>query len=296
MQKYSFDIIGTHLLLSLDTENDCIMLFQSIEERLIHFEKKYSRFIEWNWLHNIIMTRHGVLDSDSQKILSFALNLAKISDGYFDPTIGKKLSELGYGNTKLEPSTGNYKKENGDYRDIEMRWEEVILHGDVLLEFGGVGKGYLIDILQSMIVEYFAHQGGISRYLINFGGDLYGKWGWRVGLESPFVSDEVIGVFGLEDDFFACSAGTKRKWGDHHHLIDPHTGEPAREVVASYIEVSGDQESGGMIADAYATTLCVMPWDHAIEMFKKTTEITGVIVRYDGVLFRKEGSRSEVFS
>ncbi len=67
------------------------------------------------------MTRHGVLDSDSQKILSFALNLAKISDGYFDPTIGKKLSELGYGNTKLEPSTGNYKKENGDYRDIEMR-------------------------------------------------------------------------------------------------------------------------------------------------------------------------------
>ena len=107
----------------------------------------------------------------------------------------------------------------------------------------------------------------------------------------------MIGIFGLEDDFFACSAGTKRKWGDHHHhLIDPHTGESAREVVASYIEVSGDQESGGMIADAYATTLCVMPWDYAIEMFKKTPEITGVIVRYDGVLFRKDGSRSEVFS
>ncbi len=51
-----------------------------------------------------------------------------------------------------------------------------------------------------------------------------------------------------------------------------------------------------MIADAYATTLCVMPWDSAIEIFKKTPEITGVIVRYDGTLFRKEGSRSEIFS
>lgn len=106
----------------------------------------------------------------------------------------------------------------------------------------------------------------------------------------------MIGIFGLEDDFFACSAGTKRKWGYHHHLIDPHTGEPAREVVASYIEVSGDQESGGMIADAYATTLCVMPWDLATYTLEKTPAISGVIVKYDGVLFRKDGSRSEVFS
>lgn len=106
----------------------------------------------------------------------------------------------------------------------------------------------------------------------------------------------MIGVFELVDDFFACSAGTKRKWGDHHHLIDPHTGLSANQVVASYIEVQGQEPSGAMIADAYATTICVMPWDSAIEIFKKTPEITGVIVRYDGVLFRKEGSRSEVFS
>lgn len=53
-------------------------------------------------------------------MLVFALDLAKVSDGYFDPTIGKRLSELGYGNTKIEPSMGEYKK-NGDYRDIEIR-------------------------------------------------------------------------------------------------------------------------------------------------------------------------------
>lgn len=46
MQKYSFDVIGTHLLLSLDTEDDCSILFQSIKDRLTQFEKKYSRFIE----------------------------------------------------------------------------------------------------------------------------------------------------------------------------------------------------------------------------------------------------------
>jgi thiamine biosynthesis lipoprotein ApbE len=75
-----------------------------------------------------------------------------------------------------------------------------------------------------------------TRYLINFGGDMYGRGGWKVGLESPFASDEVIGTIILDDHFLACSAGTRRAWGTHHHLIDPKTGESAREVVSSYIE------------------------------------------------------------
>lgn len=51
-----------------------------------------------------------------------------------------------------------------------------------------------------------------------------------------------------------------------------------------------------MVADAYATTLCVMPWELARETLEKTPEISGVIVRYDGTIFQKDGSKSEVFS
>jgi hypothetical protein len=39
-----------------------------------------------------------------------------------------------------------------------------------------------------------------------------------------------------------------------------------------------------------------MPWERAIDTLKKTPEISGVIVRYDGIIFQKEGSRSEIFS
>ena len=42
-----------------------------------------------------------------------------------------------------------------------------------------------------------------------------------------------------------------------------------------------------MIADAYAMTLCVMPWELAIYTLQETPEISGVIVRYDGVLYQK---------
>ena len=65
---------------------------------------------------------------------------------------------------------------------------------------------------------------------------MYGRGDWNIGLESPFAADEVIGTIVLDDLYLACSAGTKRKWGNHHHLINPHTGESARDVIAGFIE------------------------------------------------------------
>ena len=50
-----------------------------------------------------------------------------------------------------------------------------------------------------------------------------------------------------------------------------------------------------MTVDGYATALCVMPWEIAHETLTKTPEISGILVRYDGTVFQKEGSRSEMF-
>jgi thiamine biosynthesis lipoprotein ApbE len=34
-------------------------------------------------------------------MLEFMLKIAEKTDGYFDPTVGKRLTELGYGNPEL---------------------------------------------------------------------------------------------------------------------------------------------------------------------------------------------------
>ncbi len=286
MQKYGFDCIGTHLDIIIYTDDSIAELVQLIESWLSFFESKYSRFISGNWLHNLNLERSWILDLDSKNMLMVMLEIAKNTDGYFDPTIGKRLTELGYGKKELQikkVSQGWY----GDYRDIEIIWDQVILHSNIELEFGWVGKGYLIDIIHGIIDNSIF---GSCKYLINFWGDMYGRGGWNIGLESPFASDEVIGTIMLEDLFLACSAGTKRRWWDHHHLIDPHTGESARDVIASYIEWSS-----GMITDGYATALCVMPWNLACEMLQKTPEISGVIIAKEGYIYQKEWSRSEAF-
>ena len=97
MQQFDFDIIGTHLDLRIDTSEDCSVIFAQIETRLQEFEVKYSRFIEVNWLADLNKNRTGTIDADGQKMLGYMLSVSANTDGYFDPTVGKRLTELGYG-------------------------------------------------------------------------------------------------------------------------------------------------------------------------------------------------------
>ncbi|MBC7503479.1 FAD:protein FMN transferase [Candidatus Gracilibacteria bacterium] len=283
MQQLDLDIIGTHLQIQIDTSSSCDEDFSHICSYLTDFELRYSRFIEGNWLYGVNMSRRGVLDKAGKQIIEFMLDLSEKSDGYFDPTVGKRLTELGYGNQKIKSEPIIEKKGYGDYRDIEISGDSIILHGDIFLEFGGVGKGYLIDQIQHILSKY-------PRFLINFGGDIYGRGGWTIGLESPFSADEIIGTIILDDHYLASSAGTRRKWGIYHHLIDPHTGESANNVISSYIE-----GQSGMMTDAYAMILCVMPWELACITLEKNPEISGVIVSKDGYIYQKHGSQADIF-
>ncbi len=285
MQKHSYEVIGTHLSLHIDAPQEIGELFQEIEKRLSTFEKIFSRFIPGNWLDTLNKERSAILDEDGKNMLAFALEVAQNTHGYFDPTVWSRLSTLWYGLADDAPHTVNYKNIHIEGNHVELTW-------DVVLEFWWVGKGYLIDIVKKMIDTFFLSFGSQKpRYLIDFWGDLYGVWGFKIWLENPHELDEVIGVIVLDDTFLACSSGSKRKWGNHHHLIDPKTGESAREVIASYIEWSS-----GILVDSYATALCVMPYEKACATLEQNESIEGIVLASDGRYFQSQGSKSELFT
>ena len=96
MQQWNYQIIGTHINISIDTSIDCSDLFMQIRNRLNNFESTFSRFIEGNWLYNLNISRHAIMDLDAKNMLAYALSIADKTDGYFDPTVSKRLTELGY--------------------------------------------------------------------------------------------------------------------------------------------------------------------------------------------------------
>ena len=117
--------------------------------------------------------------------------------------------------------------------------------------------------------------------LIDFGGDIYARGGWDIALEHPLDPSLAIGTIRMEDGYFCASSGLRRQYtiqtpGSEpmvvHHLIDGHTRTPASDVIGSYVE-----SDHGMVADGYATLLCVCPLAQSIDILR-SGEIEGAIV------------------
>jgi thiamine biosynthesis lipoprotein len=88
---------------------------------------------------------------------------------------------------------------------------------------------------------------GAAKVCVSCGGDVVvwgGERAWRVGIQSPFVPDEVHGIVELREGAVATSGRYER--GDH--LYDPRTGQPAT-AWASVTVVGPDLGR----ADAYST-------------------------------------------
>lgn len=117
----------------------------------------------------------------------------------------------------------------------------------------GLVKGWAIEEA-SLVLD----AAGATDYAINAGGDVIarGEPGpgrtWRVGIRHPGQADRVAAVLGIRDRAVATSGAYER--GDH--IIDPHTGRPARDLLS--VTVVGPSLT---FADAYATAAFAMGLD-----------------------------------
>lgn len=111
MQKFQKNSIGTTLFLEIQTTENCEKIFSEISSFLDFFDARFSRFKKNNWLFDFNQKKVAELDEHSRNMILFMQNIARESDGYFDPTIGKRLTELGYGNQEIffSPEAFNHK-------------------------------------------------------------------------------------------------------------------------------------------------------------------------------------------
>ncbi len=256
MRQTTFSAIGTSWQIQVLQPIDKTVWQQSIKAihaRIEQFDKTYSRFRP-DSLVSAMATKAGryVLPGDAYALLQFYEQLYTATEGKLTPLIGQVMIDAGYDATysltsqPLQPPPA---------------WEEVIRYNQhsitllrpAMLDFGAAGKGYLIDIVGALL-----EASGISQYLIDAGGDLLyrstGNDPLDVGLENPLNPSEALGVVHLRPGSLCASAGSKRRWGKYHHIIDPELLASTNRVLASW--VAADQ---AMVADGLATALFFTP-------------------------------------
>ena len=254
---FSFNLtgLGTSWSIIIDTSRPPNPHLSSLlQQQLIDFEAKYSRFLPTSQLSllNSSPSSSNPLPYDLLTMIELGLKLKSLSHGHFDLNIATQLENIGYDQDySFTPKTNHHKQTAGTYH---LKNNHLIRRGQVKLDLGSLGKGYLIDQLAKTL-----HQHQTPHFLIDGGGDLYGTTKrnlspWRIAIEHPLDPNIVIASLDLNHQAIATSTSQKRRFGSFHHLLDAKKITPVNAVL-SLTTLS----SSAFTADAVATALFVTP-------------------------------------
>jgi thiamine biosynthesis lipoprotein len=188
----------------------------------------------------------------------FAVAVAGLTNGAFDPTVGGLMEARGFNRnyrTGLPVASGLPAGPRPSYRDLEVDavHRTVTLHRPLVLDLGAVVKGLAIDLAARELVS-------VRNYAIDAGGDIlvrgHNRDGspWRVGVRHPRQPATVWCVLELSDAA-VCTSGdyARRGNGIEHHLVDPRTGNSPRELLSATVVAPN-----AMLADALSTAAFVL--------------------------------------
>ncbi|MET0249476.1 MAG: FAD:protein FMN transferase [Sphingobium sp.] len=204
------------------------------------------------------------LPADMLAVLHAALDMARLSDGAFDPAIGRLVDAWGFGASAGElpgSPSGN------SWRAIEIEGDRARRIGDVTLDLSGIAKGFAVDAAAQALAN-----SGAASFLIEIGGELRGHGvkpdmqPWWVDVEAPPGLDVPILRVALCGLSIATSGDYRRfhRAGEARlsHSIDPAAGAPIINDVAAVTVL----HESAMMADAWATAITVMGPDRGMAL------------------------------
>lgn len=255
--SYEFEAIGTNWRVDvLDPEADARRekVLDRIMARIAVFDRDYSRFREDSlvWKMSLESGQYE-LPEDAAPMLSLYERTYRATGGALTPLIAQTLVEAGYDHKySLIPGELHHPPAWDDVLEYAAP-RTLTLKRPALLDFGAIGKGYLIDIVATILQDE-----GFRSYCVDAGGDMAYRneagTPLRVGLENPENPGQVIGVATLREHSLCGSAGNRRAWAGFHHIIDPRTLRSPRDIVAVWTTAETT-----IMADAMATCLFFTP-------------------------------------
>jgi FAD:protein FMN transferase len=250
--SFKFEAIGTHWQIDIPESTlpeKRTFIIEKVIDLIEDFDKTYSRFRSDSFITQMAHKRGKYLMPDNaEELLTLYKELYVLTDHAFTPLIGQVLSDAGYDAIYSFKPKKLYRPPI--WEDImEYTSPHLFMKKSALLDFGAAGKGYLIDI-----VSDFLKKEKLSYFCVDAGGDIYyyntKKEDLRVGLEDSDDPSQVIGVSTIHNQSICASAGNRRRWGEFHHIMDPHTLSSTHKVKATWVIAQT-----AFLADAIATCL-----------------------------------------
>lgn len=278
-------------------------VIEAISEEMQRLEKILSRHIPGSDVNRINEAAglHPVkVEPETILVTRRALEIAELSGGAFDPTVGALLELWGWGTEKLRvPSDEeiNSVLPLVDYKAIEIDEENstvFLTKRGMKLDLGGIAKGFIVERSQEI-----ARQFSLKGMFINAGGDISilgekpSGEKWRVAIQSPRDPQKWVAILEIEGGNVTTSGDYERYFEEEgklfHHILDPQEGFPADEL-SSVTILAPDV----VTADALSTAVFVLGKDKGLQLLESLEGIEGVIIDKQGEIFVSGGLKGKI--
>lgn len=232
------------------------------------------------------------VDAMFSEVLTRSIEIAKESNGTFDPTVGPLVSLWGFGFEEVrgdvDSETVREVKSRTGYQNIQKDENKVKIPEGFSLDFNALAQGYTVDVIAKYLEDH-----GINNYMVEVGGELKTKGVndkgniWTIGVDKPQneidAQDRFQFILELNDAALATSGNYRKYWVDedtgmkYSHTIDPVTGTPARNRLLSASIIA----NSAIDADAYATVCMVKGLENCKEFLEEKINLEGYLVFSD---------------
>ncbi len=246
-------------------------------------------------LYQLNHNRAAAVSDMTADLIRTAISEAERTGGAFDPTIYPLTQAWGFTtDTQQVPS-----QEAIDAllpcvgtAHILVDGTQIALTEGAQLDLGGIAKGYAaqvsIELLQAR---------GIKTALLSLGGNVQTLGSkpdgepWVIGIANPEKPSEEIAILTFTGSLALVTSGGYQRYFEqagvrYSHILDPETGYPADNGLASVTILTQD----GTTADALSTALYVMGLERASEFWRESSDFEAVFITESGEILATAGA------
>ncbi len=266
---YTVQIVGTNL-----TSEQVDALKAEVEQQLKEVNRQMSHYqpdSELSQFNRAAAGKPFKVSPEFAHVVRFSLEMARRSDGAFDPTLAPVVNLWGFGEKteqRAVPPEAELKAALAvtGWKHLSVTPDDELIKDipGLTINLSAVAKGFGVD---EMIKVLRGH--GLTNVYASIAGEVRALGcnprgtKWQVGISAPVAhwreNDPMAAVASLSNQALSTSGDYQKFFTDAQgrrlsHIIDPRTGWPIQNNIGGVSTVASDN----MTADALATTLFVM--------------------------------------
>jgi thiamine biosynthesis lipoprotein len=258
-------------------------------------EVKFSRYLRTSVVSQINDEAGGspvVIDEETEALIRATLELATLTAGRFDPTVGVLRRVWDF--RKAEVPTDKAIRAllpQVDAGAVVLRHGTVrLVRAGMELDLGGVGKEYAADRVAELLKAK-----GVESALVNLLGDVrtVGRRGdgrpWVIGVQDPRHRSRCRLAIRAKEDCGVATSGDYERGFEvdgvrYHHLLDATTGRPARGIASVTVVAPTAFEAGRL-----ATAAFLLGPDQGLRLLESSSSVEGALITEVGDLLATTG-------